>query len=255
MKNRAAQAGGTSPLPAPPAIMHLEDLANRVGNDQLMAIFDQLDALKQQAAQWQKQAELIARREPRWRELKSLLEHAVGLPVADEVHAEVAAIEQHRSLLADPDPVPSLAEKLTQALREALNQVHARCAQQHTEGQNNLATSPIWTQLNPTQQCGIIGDHQLDGLPKIAVGSTEDVLKTLQAMKLAEWKNLCDALPTRFAQTLQAAAKLLEPKAQPLKTPGATIRSEDDLAAWLTTTAEQVREKLKQGPVIITSSL
>jgi hypothetical protein len=251
MRNYAAQAGGAPPLPAPPAITHLEDLANRVGNDQLKAIFDQRDALKQQAAQWQKQAELIATREPRWRELKSLLEHAVGLPVADEVRSEVAAIEQHRGLLADPDPVPSLVEKLTQALREALNQVHARCMQLHAEGQQTLATSPIWQQLNPAQQQRIMADYQLDGLPKIAVGSTEDVLKTLQAMKLAEWKNLCDALPTRFAQALQAAATLLEPKAQPLKLPGATIRSEDDLAAWLTTTAEQIREKLKQGPVIL----
>jgi hypothetical protein len=31
----------------------------------------------------------------------------------------------------------------------------------------------------------IMSAHQLDGVPKIAVGSTEEVLKTLQAMKLS----------------------------------------------------------------------
>jgi hypothetical protein len=93
--------------------------------------------------------------------------------------------------------------------------------------------------------------HQLDGVPKIAVGNTAEVLKTLQAMKLAAWNDLRDALPTRFTQALQAAAKLLEPKTQPFKIPSTTITSEEDLTSWLTTTAKQIREKLQHGPVML----
>ena len=93
--------------------------------------------------------------------------------------------------------------------------------------------------------------HQLDGVPKIAVGNTAEVLKTLQAMKLSAWNDLCDALPTRFTQALQAAAKLLEPTIQPFKIPSATITSEDDLTSWLSTTAKQIREKLQHGPVML----
>jgi len=93
--------------------------------------------------------------------------------------------------------------------------------------------------------------HQLDGVPKIAVGNTAEVLKTLQAMKLSAWNDLCDALPTRFTQALQAAAKLLEPKTQPFKIPSATITTEDDLTSWLSTTAKQIREKLQHGPVML----
>jgi hypothetical protein len=251
MRSHAAQAGGAPPLPASPSIVHLDDLGHRVGNDQLKAIVDQFEALKQQAAEWQKRAELIATREPRWRDLKSLFDYAVGLPIADEVRGEIEAIEKHRGLLADPDPVPGLTEKLTQTIREALNQVHTRCTQLHAEGQKTLAASPIWTQLDPAQQHTIMSAHQLDGVPKIAVGSTEEVLKTLQAMKLSAWSDFCDALPTRFTQALQAAATLLEAKTQPFKILSTTITSEDDLTSWLSTTAKQIREKLQHGPVML----
>jgi hypothetical protein len=251
MRSLAEHAGGAPPLLAAPSTVHLEDIGHRVGNDQLKAIVDQCEALKQQAAEWQQRAELIAKREPRWQDVKRLLDHAAGLPIAEEVRGEIDAIEKHRGLLADPDSVPVVAEKLTQTIREALNQVHARCAQLHGEGQKTLAASPTWTQLAPAQQHTIMSAHQLDDVPKIAVGSTEEVLKTLQAMKLAAWNDLRDALPTRFTQALQAAAKLLEPKTQPFKIPSATITTEDELTLWLTTTAKQIREKLQHGPVML----
>jgi len=251
MRSRAEKASGSTPLPELPSTTHLDDIANRVGNDQLKVIWDQLDTLKQEAADWQKRADLIAKREPGRRDLKSLSDHAAGLPVAKEVQSEIDAIEKNRSLLADPDPVPGLVNKLTQALRESINQAHKRCTQLHSDGLNTLSGSAIWKQLKPDQQQKLISDHQLDGVPKIAVGSTEEVLKTLQATRLSEWNNLCDALPTRFNQAIQAAAKLLEPKAQSFKVPGATIKNSDDLKSWLLATEKQIRERLKDGPVII----
>lgn len=251
VRNRAGAAGGTPPLPERPSTIHLDDIANRVGNDQLKTIFSQINPLKKQASEWQKQGELITKREPRWRELKSLFAHAEGLPVADQVRGEIAAIESSRGLLADPDPVPGLIDQLTQALRDALNQAHSQCQQLQVGGQASLDTAPVWKQLATVQQETLKTAHQLDGVPAIAVGTTEDVLKTLQQTKLSEWKNLCDAIPTRFSQALQAAAKLLEPKAQAVKLLGATIKTEDDLQSWLAATEKEIHEKLKDGPVIL----
>ena len=121
MKARAEAAGGAPPLPQRPDVSHLTDIANRVGNDQLRAIHEVKDRLSQEATDWQQRQELIAQREPRWRQLQDLLMHATALPVASEVRPEVEAIEQHHRLLDDPDPVPGLVDKVTQALRVALN--------------------------------------------------------------------------------------------------------------------------------------
>jgi hypothetical protein len=66
-----------------------------------------------------------------------------------------------------------------------------------------------------------------------------------------EWKTLADALPTRFGQALAAAAHMLEPKAQRVKLPGGTIKTEDDLRNWLTAVEKEIRAKLQNGPVIV----
>ncbi len=251
MRSLATDAGGNPPLSKYPTTTHLDDLANRAGNDQLKAIFDAKDQLTKEIGDWRKRKELIAKREPRWRDLKRLLDHGADLPIAATVRPEIDAIGQNRCLLADPDPTPGLVDRLTQALRDALNEVHCRCKTAYQGGLAALDAAPVWQKIAPDQQKQIIAQHQLEDLPGIAVGSTEEVLGTLNTTKLKEWSNLCDALPTRFANALAAAAKLLEPKARPIKLPSGTITGDDDLKAWLGAAEQYIREKLKDGPVII----
>ena len=62
-------------------------------------------------------ADLIAQRLAPLEAAGRPAEFAADLPVAAEVQPEVTAIEQNRRLLADPDPVPGMVEKLTEALR------------------------------------------------------------------------------------------------------------------------------------------
>jgi hypothetical protein len=50
---------------------------------------------------------------------------------------------------------------------------------------------------------------------------------------------------------LDEASRLLEPKAQRLLLPGATIHDGPELDKWLSDVREQVQEKLKDGPVIL----
>jgi hypothetical protein len=117
----AEAAGGDAPLPKCPDTSHVTDIANRVGNDQLKAIFDNKDQLTKEITDWQSDRDLIAQRSSKWTQLVALLKFAADLPVSAEVQPEVAAIEKDRKLLASPDPVPGIVEKLTSALRTALN--------------------------------------------------------------------------------------------------------------------------------------
>ena len=247
----AEEAGGDAPLPKQPDTSHLADISNRVGNDQLKTIHEQKARLEKEIADWQKQSEKIAQRQPRWKQLSALLDHAADLPVAAEVQPDVKAIEQNRTLLLDPAPVPGLAEKLAAALREAINQAHSACTTSHESGLNSLDESPAWQKLTPKQRCDLLSDYNVRQVPAIAVGTPEEILTTLRQTKLSELTALGDALPTRFGRALNAAAKLLEPKAQPVTLPGGTIKDEGDLTAWLASAEEQIREKLKDGPVIV----
>jgi len=251
LKALGEKAGGDAPMPKRPDLFHIQDLAQRVGNDQLKAIYDQRDRLTREVTDWKACADKIAQREPRWHDLLALLDHADHLPIGTQVRFEVAAIKQNRGLLADPDPVPGMVETVTQALRDALKEARTRCEATRNEGLSSLDASDTWKGLKSDDRERLTTEHQLDQLPAIKVGTTEEVLDTLRAKKLPEWGTLCDAMPTRFSQALADAAKLLEPKAQHVKLLGGTIRNENELNSWLSSAEHQIRDKLKDGPVIL----
>lgn len=247
----AEGAGGEPPLPKSPDTSHIGDMSNRVGNDQLKAIHECKDQLVPQIVDWKNNQELITQRLPRWNQAVALLKFADDLPVAAEVQPEVTAIQQNRSLLSDPDPVPGIVEKLTSSLRTALNEVHAKFSADHEARMTALVATPAWGQISQTQRYDILSANGIRVLPTVTVGSTEEVLDTLRHCKLSELRAICDALPTRFNHAATMAAKLLEPKAQHVSLPGGTIKSEDDLKAWLAEAEGCIRAKLKDGPVIL----
>jgi hypothetical protein len=217
----------------------------------LKVISENKDRLTREVADWQKRKESIEKREPHWNQLTALLAHAADLPAATEVQAEVKAIEDHHRLLDDPDAVPGLVNKLTEALRKALNEVHAACTAFHERAIEGLEANSTWQQLKPEQRYEILSKNGVRQMPSIAVGTTDEVLATLQKTKISELRAICDALPTRFSNALAGAVKLLEPKAQSVDLPKRTIKNEEDLKSWLTAAEDKIREKLKDGPVIV----
>jgi hypothetical protein len=251
LANLGEEAGGDAPLPKQPDKAHITDLTNRVGNDQLKAILESKARFEQEIADWQKQRDNIMKRLPKWKQLTSLLGNAVELPVATEVQPEVDAILEHRSLLADPDPVPGFITKLTTVLRKEINQAHAACTESHEKGLSSLEVSTDWKKLKPEQRYDLLTANSVREVPKIAVGNTEEILETLRQTKLSELKALSDALPTRFNKALSAAAKLLEPKAQHVTLPSGTIKNDEDLKNGLQEAETKIREKLKDSPVIV----
>ena len=60
-----------------------------------------------------------------------------------------------------------------------------------------------------------------------------------------------DALPERFRQVALAAARLLEPKTQRVSLTSATLKTAEDVAAWLAETEAELLTKIKDGPIII----
>jgi len=168
-----------------------------------------------------------------------------------EVRPEVEAVESNRTLLADPDPVPGLVDKLTDALRAALKEAHSACTTAHDAGIAALDASPVWQQLLPEQRYELLTKNRVRALPAVAIGTTEEILGTLSTVKLNELRAISDALPARFTNAVTDAAKLLEPKAQTVALPSVTVRDEAELQAWLDDVKARVLTKLKDGPVIL----
>lgn len=248
---RAGQAGGDAPSPSTPNKSHLADLSSLSGNDQFVAVFNQRVQLDKEAKEWKETAEAIQRRLPRWQTLNKLLGFAGSLPLFGEITSETEAIASQRSLLDSPDPVPPLCERLAQALREALAQQHKNCGKVFDEQTQLFDKSDIWAKLNATQKKEILEAHDVGPIPPIKVGTEAEILQALENRSLKEWQNLCDALPQRFAKALNAAIKLLQPKAVAVTLRKATLTTEPEVDGWLAEAKQEILKHLKDGPVIV----
>jgi hypothetical protein len=183
--------------------------------------------------------------------LQRLLQLAKGLAVQTDVANQAAGIAENRSLLASPDPVAPLCKQLTGALRDALNTHQTELENTYHQHRQAIEGSAVWTKLSETQQNLILREHGLETPSKIQVGSEDEILATLNAAPLDTRKTAVEALSHRAAKAIEAAAKLIEPKATRLHLPSATIKDEAELDAWLGQVRTEAAAKLKTGPIIV----
>jgi hypothetical protein len=247
----AEAAGGDAPRPEVPDTKEVSALQMHSGNAQLLKIHEQRDDLGAKAAAWKKSSDAITKRWPAWERLLEYQGFSEGLPEAEAVAKSIEAIKDGRTLLTDPDPIPELTKQLTTALRVALGKVQDDLAAAFKAGDDKLTASSVWNGLSDEQRTTLNSTCLLTPPANDAIGTDDEILVALRSSTLADRRNLIDAIPQRYSRALDEASKLLEPKAQRLTLPGATIHDATELDQWITGVRQQVVEKLKDGPVIL----
>ncbi len=247
----ADHAGGDPPMPARPATGHLDTLRALAGNEQLAEILKQHDTLAQQGKDWGKLADLAAKRKPAWEILYTLLKHADAMPGADELRKQADAVKSERRLLDASDPVPDIRKDAVDALRVAVTAAHAEYEKTYNEQMAALTASENWKILKADQRKQILADEGIDGLSALSASSEADLIRTLEQTALPAWKTKTDALAQQFARAAMAGAKLLEPKTQRVHLISGTLKTEQEVKAWLAATEKDLLAKLKTGPVVI----
>ena len=248
----ARAAGGPSPLPAPPTTDHLEAMNGLTGNALLLAVFEQKDRLTQEAAAWRAAKELADARLPRWQALGRLLKFAQPLPIAQAVAGEVQAIQDNRSLLSEPDQVGPLCLRLTDKLRTAVQAARDEHLAAYGTQIGYLEASPVWAKLAEKDQLQIRAANSLGPLPPLKVATETDVLDALDATPLPEWENKTAALSERVARALFEAEKRLEPTTRRVKLPTASLKTTEDVDAYLEKARVVLLENVNAGiPVVV----
>ena len=247
----AESAGGNPPRPESPNTQDVRALQMLSGNAQLLKIHEQKDDLTAKLTAWKKNADAITKRWPLWERLLEFRGFAIGLPEAEACAKSIAAVTDGRTLLADPDPAPELTKQLITALRIALGKLQDDLATAFKAGEEKLAASQVWSGLSDDQRSSLATTYQLKPPAKEAIGTDDEILTALRASTRSDRRNLLDAVPQRFSRALDEASRLLEPKAQRVSLPGATIHNPAELDQWLADVRKHVEEKLKDGPVIL----
>ncbi|MGI8553637.1 MAG: BREX system P-loop protein BrxC, partial [Dehalococcoidia bacterium] len=252
----ASYAGGEPPLPERPSTEILSDLLTRRGNDQIVAVFEQRDQLRNWLQAWSAASERIGQRRPRWELLLALLRQAERdretATAAEPIRAQVEAIRAQRSLLEDPDPVAPLLDQLTSILRNVLQTMREDLATAQQQQIGTLQDSEEWRRLPENARNDLLAAQALGPVPGLSVGSAEELLKTLEERPLPDWGNRLAALPGRLVAAREAAAKRLEPQAVSLRPPHATLKTEQDLDDYLARLRSTIMAEIDAGrPVLI----
>lgn len=249
----AESAGGEAPMPLRPNTQSLEEIRLAQGNEQLLAIYNKREELIASIETWRDTAAKIQERLPLWRSLQNLLKHASALDEAGALRAQADQIEEQRHLLRDPDPITPLATNVAQLLREALNKLKKDYDAAWDHGFERLETDANWQKLEPEQRHSLLLPQNLTEAtrPRIEVGDQAQILQTLQNITVSALADRVAALPSRFDQVSQEAARLMEPQAQFVSLDGATLKNADDLEQWLKAARNKLTEALEQGPIIL----
>jgi hypothetical protein len=244
-------AGGEPPLPARPSCERLDALRRLAGSEQLAKILGAKKELEGFIEEWQALKQRADERGPSWRRLERLAAHASDLPIAIEVGAEMAALLANRSLLSETDYVLPLRKSLEGALREAITVAHRRCQEIFDRESAGLEASEDWSKLSREDRLAIAKSNRIEVIEPLDVGDEDRLLEALDRRSLAGWRDLAEALPTRFARARADAARALEPKTQTVSLRSDTLRTPEEVRAWVVATEADLLNRLAHGPIVI----
>jgi hypothetical protein len=247
----ARSAGGDSPLPMLPSVTEIEDLQRLVGNEQLQDIINKTADIKKSIKEWRALAELNQQRMPAWILVERLEKHARDFSSAKEHSEKISSIREQRLLLQPTDPVSPIRVALAGLLRGEITKLYAGYEEAYKKSVEELAANDLWNRLSQSDQEEIIRNVGL--LPPVKpVISTDDALANqLDTKPLSGIRTEIAALPALVAQAIEQAARLLEPKVRAIAIEKTTLRSEDDVNAWVERQRTVLIEAVKKGPVLI----
>jgi hypothetical protein len=247
----AAHAGGPPPLLEPPDTAHLQGIAALAGNQQVRAVAEHAEQLRQDIKTWSLAGDQRAQREAAWSTLDRLLLHAAQLDVSASIKAQRDAIQTGRLLMASPDPVPPLIKDLCDALRAALQEAAAGTIEDQAKAVQDLEASAEWKQLDAADRDTLLTSAGLATVSAPALGSDTELLKSLDETPLSSWKERRQAIPAKVAAARQAAARKLEPKSVSVIPSPATLRTPAEVEAYITALRERLMQHISDGATVI----
>lgn len=250
-KELAFRAGGNAPLPASPNTDYLDELMTHSGNELLRAALDSKDQITTDLSLWQETIELANKREVQWGELRDVLKHCHGLAFTSGIEDERQAIINNRSLLVSPNPVEPLIKKAFSGIRDAIVAHYGEFETEYNRCLSNIESDAQWKKLPADDQQSLLKQHGIAQLPTLELANNEAVLNSLETCSLSQWNDKRASLMSKFEAARNAAIDKLKPKVQRVQAPRQLIENEADLENWLAQAADDIRNKLANGPVSV----
>ena len=248
----AAAAGGDAPLPERPSTEFIEKLQFMSGNEQFVEVYGQRNELLNSFKAWTQARGKIAQRLPQWERLQKMLFHARNLPVGSEVAPQVSAIQVSRSLIDDPDPVSPLLNKIATVLRTELQNARKRLIEAQERELKALEASQEWQSLAEGDRERMLYQNALGPVSQLTIGTDEELLANLNETPLTAWEDKIAAPQGRVKKVREETAKLLSPRVVRIPIPQVTLKSVEEVDAYLAMLRVEMMKQIEAGnPIMI----
>lgn len=250
----AKRAGGPAPLPPPPDTTHVQGLQALAGNQQIRAVAEAREQLRQDVATWTEAAERREEREVAWSKLDRLLDHASSLNEASAVRAQRDAVLANRLLLDGPDPVVPLVNQITTMLRTAFSEALGALQIAYESEVASLGASDGWEQLTRDDRDAVLANAGLVLPDPPDVSGYDKLLVELNSQPLGGIGERIQALPAKGVAARRAIAQIIDPapKVATVSAPAATLKSESDVDNYLDAFRMKLMDHIDAGETVIT---
>ena len=251
MIDMAKSSGGEPPLPAPPAVTHIEDIQKLTGNEQLVEVKDKAEDWGERIKIWKAASQLAADRLPKWQRIERLARHAAELDEARSHLDEMASLRSGRLLLESSDPASAVQKALADTLRTTVRQRFEEHRAAFDRATEILNASDAWTNIDAAARNAIQREVGLAALSTPDVSTDEALADRLDRVPLESMQAEIDAISGRVAQAVERAAKLLEPQIRPVSLEPATLRNKAEVDDWIERQRQSLHAAVADGPVLV----
>lgn len=253
LKNSSSQTGGDAPLPEKVTPVYLTELRQFAGNDLIKAIAKKHTDIDQDIKEWQKIIKKIEERTTQWDLLEKLLAHAEGLPLFESIQEQTDAIMEHRSLLADPDPLPPLVKAVRNGLRDALNNGAEETNEALHAVTGELFKDTLWKKLKKSQQDELLKKYHLIELSLGKLDNDDAIISQIKKTPLVSFPQFIRNINGCLPDIRSDIAKILEPLTVTVSlNSGVIVKNEKELDAYLSDVRKRAKEELDNGnPVML----
>lgn len=251
LRRLAENAGGEAPLPASPRLTAEDEAQALSGNALLAHLLTKQSEIEAAIARWRAQAELKDKRLARWRLASRLMRHAEGIREADVARIELEGVQQGRQLLDTQDPLVQPIATLRQILVQRLTTAHRQLSDRIVEALGELAQLDAYVALEAGEAERINRACSLVVLAAPQVDDDVALADYLDRMPLKAWRDALDAVRQRQADAAERAARIAEPTVQTVPVERATLRTPDDVEAWVARQKEKLLAAIARGPALV----
>jgi len=250
------KTGGDPPLPEVMVPSYLAEMDGLSGVSLLKRIAAQKEIIIADIEKWKRTAELIPVRLQEWERLCTLLDHGEGLVGLDMIIREAAAIKEHRSLLADPDPVTDLLLQVQERLREEISCGISQVSESYQSLISSLESDSHWHELDSHEQEMILSSYHIKSIPQMPLGTDNDIIQALKQYPLSDYQKALDLIRLSHDKIVSEAALRYAAKQKKVLTPvslkrGVKISNEDDLEAYIDDIRTRVKALLQEKQEVL----